>query len=1205
MGVEGTPLRVCGVAKVEIMFAGEVFHSPVLVASMLTSEAILGLDFLEANKCSLGMADRTLTFPERGISISLCDTLPDGELVQARVTVDETVRIPPFTVIEVEAQVKGNVRGKAWIVQGCKSKQLSVNVANGLVSGKTSRVPVRLLNPSPDPMTVFKGTKVATVEEVEIGNHSVQAKEEAVSPQKRQLLNDLVERCADGVTGIQRNQLLQLLLEFGDIFAEDGGLGRTNRIQHNIDTGDAHPIRQPVRRLPLNQRVEVKDLLADMEKKGVIQPSHSPWASPIVLVKKRDGSHRFCVDYRKLNAVTRKDAYPIPRIDDTLDTLSGSCWFSTLDMVSGYWQVEVDERDREKTAFCTPYGLYEFNVMPFGLCNGPATFQRLMDLVLAGLQMTHCLVYIDDVIVVGRTFEEHLCNLREVLSRVKEAGLKLKLSKCALLQDKVTYLGHEVSPSGVAPDPNKISQVASWPVPQSVKDVQKFWGLASYYRWFVRDFATIAKPLHRLTEKNSTFEWSVECQEAFVTLRRCLCTAPVLAFPRFDQPFLLDTDASNSGIGGVLSQLDDEGVEHVVAFASRTLSKSERRYCVTRRELLAVVVFTQHFRPYLLGREFTLRTDHGSLSWLQSFREPEGQLARWLEKLQEYNFRVVHRPGKKHGNADALSRRPCDQCGRTDQEQQPVEVETLKLLSGEESTPSHLRQLQKEDPEIKFILDAWESGQRPAGDEVKSKGPVVRKLVQIWDQLTVTEGVLIRKYEADERPQCYSQWIVPRHKRKEILHQLHGGPLGGHLGESKTLHKLKERFYWPGHATDVRDWCRNCDLCAQRKMPKPRAPLVSLQVGSPMQLVATDIVGPLPVSTSGNSYILVAADYFTRWVEAYPISCQDAQVVAKKLVDEIFCRFSPPEQLHSDQGRQFESLLISEVCTLLGIDKSRTTAYHPQSDGLVERWNRTLLQSLATMVKDHPEDWDECVRRVCMAYNTSLHPTTGFTPFYLMFGRQARLPVELMYGSPERAEMPQSQYAAGLKTSLEEAYEQVRENTSRALKRQKDFYNKKVHGHHYQVGDYVWVLFPQPPRGKSRKLYRPWSGPFRVVKKLSDVNYRVQECNNRRRRMVIHFNRLKPYKGDVTSYQRETRRHSLPIHTGTEATRQEPHYFGTDLEIVEDDEHLSPTTIPIETGEEQVRDARQGVDTPSSNCRRYPQRVRRPPQTFSGEFHTC
>jgi hypothetical protein len=381
----------------------------------------------------------------------------------------------------------------------------------------------------------------------------------------------------------------------------------------------------------------VQELLSDMLDKDIIQPSSSPWASPIVLVKKKDGSFRFCVDYRKLNEVTHKDAYPLPRIDDTLNTLAGSQWFSTLDLLSGYWQVEVADKDRPKTAFCTTEGLFEFKVMPFGLCNAPATFQRLMDLVLAGLQWSHCLIYIDDVVILGRSFEEHLQHLQQVFDRLQQAGLKLKPRKCHFLQRKVNYLGHVVSNKGIAPDPAKIEKIASWPIPNSPKEVQQFLGLAGYYRRFIQDFAEVARPLHRLTERNRPFKWSTECQTAFDKLRDCLCSSPILCYPDFSRPFLLDTDASDSGIGAVLSQLD-EGRERVVAYASRLLSKPERQYCVTRRELLAVVVFTRHFRPFLLGRQFTLRTDHGSLTWLRNFKEPEGQMARWLEQLQEYDF---------------------------------------------------------------------------------------------------------------------------------------------------------------------------------------------------------------------------------------------------------------------------------------------------------------------------------------------------------------------------------------------------------------------------------------------------------------------------------------------------------------------------------------------------------------------------------------
>ena len=392
-------------------------------------------------------------------------------------------------------------------------------------------------------------------------------------------------------------------------FSQEYNLGHTSKLCHSIDTGSAPPIHQHVRRIPPAQRTLVKDLLDDMLHKDIIQPSQSPWASPIVLARKKDGSVRFCVDYRKVNEVTRKDAYPLPRINDTLETLSDSKIFSTLDLASGYWQVVLTENDRQKTAFCTTEGLYEFKVMPFGLCNAPATFQRLMDIVLTGLQWTSCLVYLDDIIVLGRTFTEHLSNLGSVFSRIRDAGLKIKPEQCSFLKEKVKYLSHIVSKEGIAADPEKTATVKTWPTPTSTKEVQQFLGLANYYRRFIKDFAQIAKPLHKLTERTSSFLWTTECQKSFEILRHLLSSPPILSYPDFIKPFILDTDASNDGIGGVLSQLDKDGREHVVAYG-RLLTKPERNYCVTRKELLAVVTFVTHFRTYLLGHTFTLRTDH-------------------------------------------------------------------------------------------------------------------------------------------------------------------------------------------------------------------------------------------------------------------------------------------------------------------------------------------------------------------------------------------------------------------------------------------------------------------------------------------------------------------------------------------------------------------------------------------------------------------
>jgi hypothetical protein len=362
-----------------------------------------------------------------------------------------------------------------------------------------------------------------------------------------------------------------------------------------------------------------------------------------------------------------------------------------------------------------------------------------MDLVLAGLQWSECLVYLDDVIILGRTFDEHLRNIQLVLQRIRESGLQLKPSKCFFFQQQVQYLGHIISRDGIATDPAKTEKVSTWPVPTSKREIQQFLGFASYYRRFIKDFACIARPLHRLTERTAPFVWTNECQQAFDELRRCLCSAPVLAYPDFSRQFILDTDASDVGIGAVLSQVDSEGREQVVAYGSRALTKTERRYCVTRSELLAVVVFTRHYRPYLTGQKFLLRTDHGSLTWLRNFKEPEGQLARWLEQLQELDFVIIHRRGKAHTNADALSRLPCQQCGR-DSHFTPTSAEVaatsiLQPLKGD--LGGKLRDVQLTDPMLRPLLLGKESGEKPSPEHFGSVSRPTCQLLQIWEQLMV------------------------------------------------------------------------------------------------------------------------------------------------------------------------------------------------------------------------------------------------------------------------------------------------------------------------------------------------------------------------------------------------------------------------------------------------------------------------------------
>ncbi len=454
------------------------------------------------------------------------------------------------------------------------------------------------------------------------------------------------------------------MIKHSDVFARSSNdLGHTSVVKHKINTGNNQPVKQRPRRPPFAFADEESKIIQNQLKTNVIRESSSEWASPLVYVRKRDGTTRPCVDYRLLNAVTKKDAYPLPNLNDCLDYLGGATYFSSLDILSTYYQIEVDVEDRPKTAFVCKQGLYEYNVMPFGLCNATSTFQRCMELIMRGLQWYILLIYLDDIIVHARTFREHLDRLDIVFTRLHEAGIKLKASKCVLFQREVAFLGHLITENGVKPLLSKVKAIKEWPVPRNVTDVRSFVGFCSYYRRFIMGFASRAKPLHRLLEAGQPFEWNEDCQNSFDDLKSVLTGEEVLAFPRDDAGmFILDCDASDYAIGSVLSQMQwceksQQMEERPICFASKSLTKPQRAYCCTRREMLAVVVFLQEFRQYLLGRKFLVRSDHSSLRWIMSFKNPENQMARWIEVLSQFDFVLEHRKGVKHVNADALSMR--------------------------------------------------------------------------------------------------------------------------------------------------------------------------------------------------------------------------------------------------------------------------------------------------------------------------------------------------------------------------------------------------------------------------------------------------------------------------------------------------------------------------------------------------------------------
>ncbi len=650
---DGRPMRSLGKGTFHLLVSGMYLVHEVYVAT-IDVDGLLGSDFLSKYKCQIDLGRRTITFstePDPEIELNIQQEI-DRPPTKCYVVVAETVTIPEGGEMMVPGSlmIPNGIPEEGYDVHvlpdGKFIEKHGVLVTDSIIRTEQGRIPLRVLNVNGKPVRLYKGSVAATCEpiaEVRTVEAAKTAAEDAPCESKGDAgvvpahLEDLYFRCAENLSQSQAAKLAECLQENADVFAmSPNDVGRTGLVKHKINTGTSRPIKQRPRRLPLQQREDERALVQEMLDRKVITPSSSPWASPIVLVKKKDGTWRFCVDYRKLNEVTIKDSFGVARIDDSLDTLGGAKWFSTLDLQSGYWQVEMDEDSKEKTAFITSTsGLYQFERMPFGLCNSPATFERLMEQVLTGLHWEICLVYLDDIIVYGTSFEDQLERLKSVFGRLRYANLKLSPKKCNLFKKEVSYLGHVVSRNGIAPDPGKIRSIQTWPQPTTVTEVRSFLGLCSYYRRFIQSFSAIAKPLHQLTEKNRKFEWTEECEEAFYLLKTKLMSAPILAYPNSSDPYILDTDASQFGVGAVLSQLQ-QGEEKVVAYYSRTLTKPERRYCVTRKELLAIVQGVKQFHHYIYGTEFTVRTDHNALKWLMRFKYPSGQTARWLEVLGTY-----------------------------------------------------------------------------------------------------------------------------------------------------------------------------------------------------------------------------------------------------------------------------------------------------------------------------------------------------------------------------------------------------------------------------------------------------------------------------------------------------------------------------------------------------------------------------------------
>lgn len=1095
-----------GVCTARIVIQEICYCVEFVVLSSCSHDVILGWDFLEATSALIDCERSEVDFAE----IRLPEENDVNDTIKLFLIDD--ARIPAFSSVLLPIQ---STELEVLVLMASPSvvffRKTGVLVPFSLLNLDNGKGFIMAVNMSSLPIMLPAGEVVAYAEPsqaVEVFSFDTPSPAYCCAlVQQQHDEDDFLLSTVDGhLDSSQKDSILSVLRKFNAIFDRpQSTLGRSTSVVHHINTGNEKPLRQRPYRVSASERGIIDGEVNDMIDKGVITPSTSPWASPVVLVKKKDGSIRFCVDYRRLNKITRKDVYPMPRIDDALDSLQGAEYFSSLDLRSGYWQIPMASNDRDKTAFITSEGLYEFNVMPFGLCNAPATFERMMDAVLRGLKWKICLCYLDDVVIFSKTFEEHLQRLTTVLSCLSHAGLQLNAKKCRFAARQIKVLGHLVSKDGIQPDPEKIQAVSNMPKPTTEKELRSFLGLCSYFRRFVRGFASIAAPLHDLLKKSShPPSWTSQCEAAFNQLKEILTSAPILRHFDPTAPTELRTDASGFGIGAVLAQTKAGCGNYVVAYASRALSKPEKNYTVTEKECLAVVWAVTKFRPYLYGRRFNVVTDHHALCWLSSLKDLTGRLGRWMLRLQEYDFAVLFKSGRKHGDADGLSRCLLHSGAPdpSDTDEDPITLSALSIV----------------DMQLEQARDLWLSKIVTVVRDPDSSPN--RSLRRQSKHFRIRNGLLYRRNYSPEG--LHWLLVIPRHLRREVLEHLHNDPTCAHGGLLKTYTRVRLRYYWPGLYGSVQKFLRSCPECQRRKPPSHSSQGLLQPIPCPerpFQRVGIDLFGPLPNSSSGNRWTIVAIDHLTRYVETAALPSATAENVANFFLNQIVLRHGAPKELLSDRGTVFLSKIVEEVLRACSVIHRTTSPYHPQTNGMTERFNRTLADMLAMYISPDHRNWDKVLPFITFAYNTAVQNTTQFSPFFLLYGREVSSILDsLLPYSPEQSEcIPLTE----IREHAEQCRQIARTRTADLQGQQKRRHDAASNPLSFTPGDLVLLWTPQRRPGLCEKLLSNYQGPYRVLRQTSEVNYEIEPLSpptdrRRRGREIAHVNRLKLYSPPIS-----------------------------------------------------------------------------------------
>ena len=951
-----------------------------------------------------------------------------------------------------------------------------------------------------------------------MGTSSVQSKSNV-----RQVIEDLTEHLKNRQ---QQQQVQNVLGSFETIFDLSIPTKATPAMFHTIDTGQGQPIVERPRIQSKFQKEETKKHVESMLAAGQIVHSNSPWAAPVHIVRKPDGSTRFTVDYRKLNGVTVKDNYPLPSISETINQLQGHAYYTKMDLKSGYLQIPILERDQPKTAFITREGLYHFKVLPAGLKNAPPTFQRIMNSIIGHGREQFCLIYLDDIIVFSKTFDDHVGHVKDVLAVLHKHHFQLNPPKCEFFKPVMNYLGHTIDANGMRPLDDKIETIKQLPMPTTLREANYFIGALGFYRKFIKNFAQMAAPIHRITNLHKRryreFLWGPDQVNAFNQLKLAISTKPlVLDFPIDGSALILSTDASDIGIGGVLKQATADGTR-VIYYHSQLLNSAQKQYATIEKEALAVFKCVDKLRPYLLGRDFIIETDHCPLCNFHKRGSRNRRVDTWSLILSEYNIQEVrYKKGKCNCDADLVSRYPIGSPDKDVKEDRPttpirtcVNVLTRAAAARVKSSGSE-RQSSGREPS-----DSVESSQAEVltpicqlspldltriREEQKKDGIIQQHIRQLPVGMMVYDGILYQLGNGKNGEQKLP--YIPNSLVSEVLAAAHDHPFSAHFGRDKTFEKLKSRCFWPGMYNSIRTYVRSCQDCARFNIRRHKPPGHLHPIEPPseiFQMVGLDFWGPVQESYNGNKYVLVLTDYLSKFVVAKALPTCTAQVAAEFIV-ETALTFGVPSQLLTDNGTHFKNELFQCLSKTMGFEHILSTPYHPQTNGQTERWNATMRPKLAMLCQNKEVNWDDFLPGVTHAYNTSTHATTGYSPSFLMFGRE--IPLAFDPARPVLQLPKVLNYVEHLSRYRTMILKSAKDNIRRQQQMAKQRHDRHRRAPVYEVGQLVFMR----RQGSRNKFDERQSGPFRVVGKVgsNDLTYLIAS-DHAPGQYRVHVNDLSP-----------------------------------------------------------------------------------------------